>query len=82
MAKQKMIPYAKLSKKQKRAYDQQKRVTWNMNPVTRQGKNVKRYQRKKSRNWMDEFPNGGIFSFLQTKKSRFWYRKMALFGIH
>ena len=43
-----MIPYEKLSKKERRRLDQEKRGTWgNVNPVTRVRESAKRYNRKR-----------------------------------
>jgi hypothetical protein len=45
----KMIPYEKLSKKQQRALNNSKRVTWgNLNPITRIPPNSRAYNRRKS----------------------------------
>ncbi len=57
----KFVSYEKLSKKNRRAYDKQQRADWNgINPVTRQTENRKKYNRKRSRRWMDDAPSGGI----------------------
>lgn len=49
---EKYIPYEKLSKKQKRQLDAQKRGSWGgINPVTRKPKNSKAYNRSKARQW-------------------------------
>ena len=65
----KYTPYAKLSKKQKRALDQQKRVTWRISPITRRPENPKAYQRKKARQWMNESSDVLFFiSLLLNKK--------------
>ena len=45
-----MIPYGKMSKKEKKAYDEKRRVIWGFSPVTRKKENVKGYNRKKARN--------------------------------
>lgn len=46
---EKFIPFDKLSKKQQKEINKQKRTTWNgLNPVTRKAKNAKIYNRKKS----------------------------------
>ncbi|MBQ9663889.1 MAG: hypothetical protein IJV40_12130 [Oscillospiraceae bacterium] len=49
----KFIPYEKLSKKQRRAVDAQKRETWSISPVTRRPENPKAYNRKKAQRWND-----------------------------
>lgn len=43
----KFIPKAKLSKKAQKALNNEKRVTWEMNPVTRKTESKKLYTRKK-----------------------------------
>ena len=49
---ERFIPYAKLSKKEKRKIDQARRQTWGeLNPVTRKPENSRAYNRSKSRNW-------------------------------
>ena len=58
------IPYEKLSKKEKRRLDNQRRNTWGeVNPVTRKPENSKAYNRSKARNWKrdDHEPIPGIF---------------------
>ena len=50
-----MIPYEKLSKKEKRKLDAAKRNTWgSLNPVTRKSENPKAYDRRKARKWIDD----------------------------
>ena len=52
---EKFIPYEKLSKKEKRRLDSQRRTTWGcVNPVTRKPDNSKAYNRSKARNWSRE----------------------------
>ena len=52
---EKFVPYEKLSKKEKRKLDSQKRGTWGtFNPVTRKPENFRAYNRNKTRNWMRE----------------------------
>ncbi len=49
---EKMIPYAKLSKKEKRRQDLLGRNTWGaMSPVTRKPVNSRAYNRKKAQDW-------------------------------
>ncbi|MBP3633369.1 MAG: hypothetical protein J6J43_02210 [Oscillospiraceae bacterium] len=51
----KHIPYEKLSKKEKKKLDEQRRGSWGgLNPVTRKPENPKAYDRSKARNWKDE----------------------------
>lgn len=50
------IPYDKLSKKNKKELNSQKRGNWgNLNPVTRTSKNQKIYNRRKARRIDDDF---------------------------
>ena len=61
---EKLIPYEKLSKKEKRKIDQARRQTWGeLNPVTRKPTNSKAYNRNKARNWKREYhePIPGLF---------------------
>ena len=52
---EKYIPYEKLSKKEKRRLDSQRRTTWGcVNPVTRKPGSSKAYNRNKARNWRRE----------------------------
>lgn len=48
-----MIPYKKLSKRERRARDAERRVTWGMSPVTRRPPNPRAYNRKKARTSME-----------------------------
>ena len=53
----KYIPYEKRSKKQKKADDKKRRVTWAISPVTRNAQNPNVYNRQKARKWnQDDFP--------------------------
>ncbi len=50
MADDKFVPYEKMSKKQKKEMDSQKRVTWgSCSPVTRYPKHSSAYDRNKER---------------------------------
>ncbi len=52
---EKFIPFEKLSKKQQRELNNQKRKTWGeLSPVTRRPENPKAYNRKKARKWSDD----------------------------
>ena len=58
----KMIPYEKLSKKEKRKRDAQRRSTWGpLNPTTRRPENSRAYNRRKARNRQYELPDSGFF---------------------
>ena len=47
---EKLIPYSKMSKKQKKEIDRRKRNTWNgLNPVTRKSGDNTIYSRKRTR---------------------------------
>ena len=51
----KFIPYEKLSKKERRRLDAQKRGSWGgLDPVTRKPANPKAYNRQKARKWTDD----------------------------
>lgn len=66
---EKFIPYEKLSKKQKRQLDTQKRRTWGtQNPVTRTPQNSRAYNRKRAQRWKKDLPPlRPLFSFLPQK---------------
>ena len=51
---EKMIPYRKLSKREKKAFNAKRRVTWGFSPVTRKKDSAKTYSRKKAKQWSDE----------------------------
>lgn len=52
---EKFVPFEKLSKKQKKELNNQKRKTWgDMNPVTRKPENPKAYNRRKAQKWSDD----------------------------
>lgn len=58
----KQIPYEKLSKREKRALDRQRRGTWGeISPVTRKPANPRAYCRPKARRW-DGDPGAAPFS--------------------
>ena len=54
IAMDQMIPYRKLSKKERKKLDAKKRVTWGFSPVTRKKGNAKAYDRKKAKRWKEE----------------------------
>lgn len=60
----KYVSYNKLSKREKRKRDNERRVTWEMNPVTRKKENKRIYNRKKSREFKDDVSYTGIFYFM------------------
>lgn len=56
------IPFEKLSKKQQRKVNAQKRVTWGeLSPVTRKPENSNAYNRAKARSW--KYSNAEPLSF-------------------
>ena len=62
---EKLIPYEKLSKKEKRKLDQTRRQTWGeINPVTRKPANSKAYSRSKARNWQREYHETSSGTFI------------------
>ncbi len=63
---EKYIPYEKLSKKEQRKTNAQRRGSWgSFSPVTRKPQNSKAYNRNKSRNWKRDYhePIPGVFYF-------------------
>jgi len=53
---EKFIPFEKLSKKKQRDRYAAKRGGWGgLNPITRKPANPKAYNRKKAREWSDDF---------------------------
>ena len=46
-------PYEKLSKKERRKRNAEKRTVWTISPVTRRPANPKAYNRKKAQKWSD-----------------------------
>ena len=58
------VPYEKLSKREQRARNGEKRKTWGaLNPVTRKPVNSKVYNRKRAQAWKNDLPD--LRSFLQ-----------------
>ena len=52
---EKFIPYEKLSKKEQRKRDAQRRSSWQgISPVTRRAENPKVYNRRKAQKWKDD----------------------------
>lgn len=50
-----MIPFEKLSKKEKQKRNAARRGSWyGLNPVTRKPQNVKAYNRRKARKWSED----------------------------
>lgn len=64
---EKFIPFQKLSKKQKRAFNAKRREVWQMSPVTRKPKNPKAYDRQKARKWNFDDSSSVLFCFFENK---------------
>ena len=56
-----MISYEKMSKKQKKAYNQKRRVVWEFSPVTRKKESGKSYDRRKARKWEEDVSFAALF---------------------
>jgi hypothetical protein len=69
---ERMISYGKLSKKEKRKIDAQKRVTWGFSPVTRKKENGKKYNRKKAEKRDSDIPASLPFRFRETAAVRYY----------
>ena len=62
---EKFIPYEKLSKKEQRKRDAQRRGSWQgLSPVTRRPENPKAYNRRKAQNWKKD-PGSVPFCFIR-----------------
>ena len=48
------IPYEKLSKRERRARDAARRVTWGISPVTRRPEKPRAYKREKTRKCIED----------------------------
>ena len=48
------ISYGKLSKRERRARDAARRVTWDISPVTRRPENPRAYKREKTRKCIED----------------------------
>lgn len=46
---ERLIPYDKMSKKEKKAYNEKRRVVWQFSPVTRKKESAKAYSRQNGR---------------------------------
>ena len=49
IAMEHFIPYEKLSKRERKARDAERRISWGMSPVTRRPRNPRAYNRRKTR---------------------------------
>ena len=63
-----MVSYDKLSKKEKKAYDAQRRVMWQFSPVTRKKESAKTYSRKKTRKGEEDVSRSAPFLLEKMKK--------------
>lgn len=62
---EKFVPYGKLSKKEKKRLDAQRRGSWNgVNPVTRKSENPGAYVRSKARQWKNDADRVDFFAHL------------------
>ena len=62
---EKFIPYEKLSKKEQRKRDAQRRGSWQgLSPVTRRPENPTAYNRRKAQNWKKD-PGSVPFCFIR-----------------
>ena len=53
----KIIPYEKLSKKEKQKNNAMRRNTWgSLNPATRKPQNSKAYNRRRAQDWKKDLP--------------------------
>ncbi|MBR0160276.1 MAG: hypothetical protein IJQ02_03125 [Oscillospiraceae bacterium] len=66
---EKFVPYEKLSKKQRRAVDANRREMWSISPVTRRPENPRAYKREKTRKRM--FDDSSSVSFCLMRKAGF-----------
>ena len=64
-----MIPHDKMSKKEKKAYDEKRRVVWDFSPVTRKKRNVKACSRQRARKWEDDVPLTALFLMVYPAKN-------------
>ena len=59
---QRFIPYEKLSKREKKRRDNERRQDWGqINPLTRKKEDRKVYNRKRNREWGDERTRGFLY---------------------
>jgi hypothetical protein len=61
-------PYEKLSKKERRKRNAEKRTVWTISPVTRRPANPKAYNRKKARQWSYDDRHDVLFLWCVVKK--------------
>ena len=76
---EKFVPYEKLSKKQRRAVDANRRQMWNISPVTRRPENPKAYKREKTRKRM--FDDFSSVSFCLMRKAGLNNRSSRMFQL-
>lgn len=76
-----MISYDKLSKKEKKAYDEKRRVVWGFSPVTRKKESGRAYSRKKARKWEEDVSFTALFlcPFFESIPRRSWIKNAGEF---
>ena len=75
---ERFIPYQKLSKRERKARNAERRVSWSMNPVTRKPPNPKAYNRRKARTGIRNASSVSflfyfIIFFTVSSRLRIWY---------
>lgn len=63
----KYTPYIKLSRKERRAVDNMRRVTWGISPVTRRAENPRAYNRAKTQREVRRSFSPVFFLFPQAR---------------
>lgn len=64
---EKYVPIEKRSKKERRALDRSRRVTWGaISPVTRKPANPKAYKRDKTQKWREDSSMNASYFFVYT----------------
>ena len=72
------IPNEKLSKRERRARDAARRVTWDISPVTRRPENPRAYKREKTRKCIEDALSVSLLAFRKNHLKRFF----DIFDIH
>ena len=68
----KFIPYEKLSKKQRRELNAQRREIWAISPVTRKPANPKAYNRQKTQKWINDDSHSVSSFFIKKVPAAEW----------
>lgn len=77
------IPYEKLSKRERRARDAKRRVSWGMSPVTRRSKTPALTNEQRRRNGVQMRPFPRLFSFqisIINRKQAAFQGKLSIAG--